>query len=273
MFANKAVFTTYGFKFVVFLTFIHTVFTWIGMNLFASLGFFTRKSIPQLKLLPLALGYIGYVVLCNVSLNLNSVGFYQIMKIAIAPTVVFLELLLFRKLPSRLILMSVALVCLGVALATVTDTVVIKNSLGLVAGVSATLVTAMYQIWVGSKQKELQANSSQLLQAYTPQAVVMMAVMVPMLEPIGNPAGSWGGRVGGHYVAGVPRGAGVVRGAQFGFDSLSLIPRMWPRDSVSCCWLTWDEPGKIPLTADHEGRGGVLGKHAHSALPTPSDLN
>ena len=36
-------------------------------------------------------------VLNNISLNVNSVGFYQIMKIAITPTVVFLEFAMFKK--------------------------------------------------------------------------------------------------------------------------------------------------------------------------------
>jgi len=49
----------------------------------------------------------------------------------------------------------------------------------------ATAVTALYQIWVGSKQKELEANSSQLLLAYTPQATVLLAILVPIFEPMG----------------------------------------------------------------------------------------
>jgi len=47
------------------------------MACLCSVGFFTPKKIPAQQLLPLAMGYIGYIVLCNLSLNLNSVGFYQ----------------------------------------------------------------------------------------------------------------------------------------------------------------------------------------------------
>ena len=53
------------------------VFTWAGMSCLAAFGFFIPKKIPAHQLLPLAIGYIGYIVLCNLSLNLNSVGFYQ----------------------------------------------------------------------------------------------------------------------------------------------------------------------------------------------------
>lgn len=43
---------------------------------------FERKEVPKLKLLPLAAAYVGYIVLCNLNLNINPVGFYQITKIA-----------------------------------------------------------------------------------------------------------------------------------------------------------------------------------------------
>eukprot|EP00195_Chlamydomonas_chlamydogama_P013701 CAMPEP_0202895290 /NCGR_PEP_ID=MMETSP1392-20130828/4528_1 /ASSEMBLY_ACC=CAM_ASM_000868 /TAXON_ID=225041 /ORGANISM="Chlamydomonas chlamydogama, Strain SAG 11-48b" /LENGTH=280 /DNA_ID=CAMNT_0049580247 /DNA_START=251 /DNA_END=1093 /DNA_ORIENTATION=+ len=155
------------------------------MSLLGTFGFFAPKKIPALKLLPLACGYVGYIVLCNVSLNINSVGFYQIMKIAVAPTVVVLEFLMFGKLPGPLMMLSVVIVCVGITVATVTDTVVVNNMMGIVVGLAATLITATYQIWAGSKQKELQASSSQLLQAYTPQAMLLLGILVPIFEPMG----------------------------------------------------------------------------------------
>lgn len=80
VFANKAVFSTYGFKFTCALTWIHTLFTLVGMRLFLMAGIFQYKKLPQLQLLPLAAAYVGYIVLCNLSLNVNTVGFYQVMK-------------------------------------------------------------------------------------------------------------------------------------------------------------------------------------------------
>eukprot|EP00798_Chlamydomonas_sp_ICE-L_P026841 gene26841-4444_t len=168
VFANKAVFSWYGFKFVFALTWIHTCFTWGGMMIMSKFNFFKPKDIPQIKLSPLAFGFVGYIVLGNLSLNINSVGFYQ-----------------FRKLPSMWAGISVLLVCLGVGVATVTDTVAINNTIGVGVALAATCVTAMYQIWAGTKQKELQANSSQLLLGYTPQAILYLTVLVPMFEPMG----------------------------------------------------------------------------------------
>lgn len=186
VFANKAVFTTYGFKFTCALTWIHTICTLVGMRLFLMAGMFKHKRLPQLQLLPLAAAYVGYIVLCNLSLNVNTVGFYQVMKIAVAPTVMFLDLLLFRVIPPIRVVLAVLVVCAGIGIATVTDDKIISNLFGLAVGMAATVVTAMYQIWAGSKQKELQASSMQLLHQYTPQAALLLGALIPIMEPLGK---------------------------------------------------------------------------------------
>jgi hypothetical protein len=43
-------------------------------------GFFERKTIPWRSLIDLAAVYVGYIVLGNLSIKLNPVGFYQIVK-------------------------------------------------------------------------------------------------------------------------------------------------------------------------------------------------
>lgn len=78
MFANKAVFQTYGFHFTFALTEVHTVFTLLGMLVMARLGVFETKRLPQRALMQLAAAYVGYIVLCNLSLKVNTVGFYQV---------------------------------------------------------------------------------------------------------------------------------------------------------------------------------------------------
>jgi solute carrier family 35 protein E3 len=185
VFANKVVFQTCGFKFTCMLTFIHTLFTLLGMRWFSSFKMYDVKELPRIKVLPLAAAFVAYIVLCNLSLKVNTVGFYQVMKIAVAPTVIMIEAILFGKIPPVTIVASVLVVCLGIAIATVTDSQLITNISGLMVGVAATVTTALYQIWAGSKQKELKASSMQLLHQYTPQAAVMLAVLVPIFEPVG----------------------------------------------------------------------------------------
>ena len=41
------------------------------------------------------------------------------------------------------------------------------------------------QVWIGTKQKELEAGSMQLMHQYTPWATGLLAVLVPVFEPLG----------------------------------------------------------------------------------------
>ena len=43
---------------------------------------FEPKQVQRRQLLSLAAAYVAYIVLCNLNLNINPVGFYQITKIA-----------------------------------------------------------------------------------------------------------------------------------------------------------------------------------------------
>ena len=145
----------------------------------------TLVCIIVLQVLPLSAAYVGYVVLNDVSLKMNTVGLYQISKICIMPVLIAIETAFFNKFSSKQVLAAIALVCLGVALATVTHNAYKTSLNGMVVGVAAILVTAVYQIWAGSKQKELQAGTMQLLHQSTPVAAVMLAVLVPVCEPVG----------------------------------------------------------------------------------------
>ena len=57
----------------------------------------------------------------NLCLRVNTVSFYQITKIAVAPTVMILEAVFYKKMPTVKVIISVVIVCVGIAFATVTD--------------------------------------------------------------------------------------------------------------------------------------------------------
>lgn len=153
-------------------------------------------------MLPLAAAYVGYIVLCNLNLNLNPVGFYQITKIAVAPAVLAIEAVAYGKRASPAVGGAVALVCAGVGLATVTDPQIASNAAGLGAGFGSVAATAMYQIWAGVKQKELGLGSMQLLHQYVPLAAAMLGGLVLLLEPVGLLAPGPGTLLGFHYTPG-----------------------------------------------------------------------
>ena len=46
---------------------------------------FEKKQLAKKAIAPLAGAYVGYIVLNNLNLQINTVGFYQISKIAVAP--------------------------------------------------------------------------------------------------------------------------------------------------------------------------------------------
>ena len=101
------------------------------------------------------------------------------------PVIIAIEALAFGRYPTMKVFAAVVLVCLGIALATATDGIRMPTLAGLSIGLAAVLVTGVYQIWAGSKQKELQVGSMQLLHQFSPMAAIMLAILVPILEPVG----------------------------------------------------------------------------------------
>lgn len=79
----------------------------------------------------------------------------QVMKIAVAPTVLLLELLMFGTVPPPRVAAAVLVVCAGVAVATISDTHMVRNTTGIAVGMAATVMTALYQVrcqtdrWMG----------------------------------------------------------------------------------------------------------------------------
>jgi solute carrier family 35 protein E3 len=61
---------------------------------------------------------------------MNPVGFYQLLKIGITPTVVLIQWIGFSKRPSRKSLIAVSVLLVGVTLATVTDNQVSSDTSG-----------------------------------------------------------------------------------------------------------------------------------------------
>ncbi|WRX07860.1 Sugar phosphate transporter domain - like 3 [Theobroma cacao] len=124
IFMNKWVLKNVGFQFPVFLTVIHYAVSWALM---AILNFFSLFSAsPSSKVAPLSLFTFGVVNsvstgLANVSLKYNSVGFYQMAKIAITPLIVLLEFIWYRKRIAFSKVIALTVVSIGVAVATVTD--------------------------------------------------------------------------------------------------------------------------------------------------------
>eukprot|EP00775_Hariotina_reticulata_P004049 gene4049-4296_t len=183
--ANKVVMTNYKFSFPVCLTFLHSIVTALGMMAMASANFFTVKKLPWTKTAPVACAYASFIVFNNLSIKVNTVGFYQISKIMITPVVVVVEYLAYGKTVSRQKLLAIVLLMFGITIATATDSQVSSNLVGIAVACMAVLSSALYQVWAGSKQKELGVNGNQLLHQVAPIAVLVLGCAIPVIEPVG----------------------------------------------------------------------------------------
>jgi solute carrier family 35, member E3 len=180
VFANKFVFAITKFEFTVALTCIHTLTTLGTAQVLYRNGVIHRKPLPTRAVSALAAAFTGYIVLCNVSLLVNTVGFYQLTKIMIAPTILVLNSIADKQLPSFSVTLCVLVVCAGVALATLSDKQVVTNMFGAAVGAVSVVVSAIYGMWIGSMTKQHDATSMQLLDQYLPYAACMMAACVPL---------------------------------------------------------------------------------------------
>lgn len=72
VFANKLVMSEYGFKFPVALTWLHSIFTAVGMSVMCSAGMFEKKVVALHKVIPVAVVYVGFIVFNNLSLKVGA---------------------------------------------------------------------------------------------------------------------------------------------------------------------------------------------------------
>jgi len=188
---NKLVMEQYGFRFATTLTLIHFLATYVLLLLCVGLRVFERKRLPLQPVAKLAAGSMGFVVLTNLSLQYNSVGFYQVMKVMTTPTVVVIEALFFAKFLEGPLKLALVPVCAGVVFTAATDFRL--NMIGTLFAVAGVLVTSCYQIGAGSLQKSLDCSALQL-QLYTaPLSALFILPFVPLFDnwSVGSATSIW----------------------------------------------------------------------------------
>lgn len=177
---NKLTMDKYGFKFATTLTCFHLICTFLLLLLTARLGVFEIKRLPVRDVAKLAAGTMGFITFTNLSLQYNSVGFYQVMKVMTTPTVVLIEALLYQKYLENTLKLSLLPVCLGVIITTVTDFRL--NVVGTGYAIAGVIVTSFYQIWAGSLQRSLDCNALQLQTYVAPLAALFIMPLVPIFD-------------------------------------------------------------------------------------------
>ena len=177
---NKFVMDKYGFKFATTLTCFHLCCTFLLLFFASRFGVFEIKKLPIKDVSKLAAGTMGFITLTNLSLQHNSVGFYQVMKVMTTPTIVIIESLLYQKYLETQLKISLLPVCIGVIITSVTDFRL--NLVGSLYAIAGVIVTSFYQIWSGTLQNSLDCNALQLQSYVAPLAACFIVPFIPLLD-------------------------------------------------------------------------------------------
>lgn len=123
----------------------------------------------------------GLAIVCsNTNLQYNSIGLYQMSKLAVIPVMVTVETVLgWREVPSIQIAVSLVVVMVGVGMATVHDITV--TLIGLFWASAAVLSIASIQILSG-RQKQQSLSPLQLLHVSTGPTAILLLLVTPYTD-------------------------------------------------------------------------------------------
>ncbi|KAJ8437278.1 hypothetical protein Cgig2_010103 [Carnegiea gigantea] len=218
---NKALISSLGFNFATTLTSWHLLVTFCSLHVALKLKLFEHKPFERRAVLGFGILNGISIGLLNLSLGFNSVGFYQLLelvrakiqsrgrtgfvlgqviaaharedldkliallnmtKLAIIPCTVFLETVFLNKKFSRSVQGSLAVLLVGVGIATVTDLQL--NALGSFLSFLAVVTTCIAQIMTNTIQKKFKVSSTQLLYQSSPYQATTLLIFGPFLDKL-----------------------------------------------------------------------------------------
>ncbi|MQL92709.1 hypothetical protein Taro_025329 [Colocasia esculenta] len=180
--ANKQLMSPagYAFSFATTLTGLHFAVTALVGFVSNATGYSASKHVPLWELLWFSIVANTSITGMNLSLMLNSVGFYQISKLSMIPVVCVLEWLMHGKHYSREVKIAVVVVVVGVGVCTVTDVKV--NAKGFICACVAVISTSLQQISIGSLQKKYSIGSFELLSKTAPIQALSLIFFGPLID-------------------------------------------------------------------------------------------
>ncbi|XP_050246369.1 nucleotide-sugar uncharacterized transporter 2 [Quercus robur] len=191
--ANKLVMGKVGFNFPILLTLIHYTTAWLLLAIFRALSILPisppSKTTPFSSLFSLGAVMAFASGLANTSLKHNSVGFYQMSKIAVTPTIVIAEFILFSKTISSKKVLALAVVSVGVAIATVTD--LEFNLFGALVAIAWIIPSAINKILWSRLQQQGNWTALALMWKTTPVTIFFLLALMPWLDPPGILSFKW----------------------------------------------------------------------------------
>jgi len=179
--ANKHAFGCFPFPGA--LTAVHYLLSWAGVEALLKAGAFERKPIDSSHrhiFVPLIIAWSLGNTLSNVSLEKNSVGFYQMMKILVTPAVVAVDWFAYGKVVGCASAIALALTCAGVGVATVNDLAL--NARGAAFAVVAVTLSTTQKILNSHMQQRCHISTLQLLHQSLPWMSLLSIIVVPLLD-------------------------------------------------------------------------------------------
>jgi solute carrier family 35, member E3 len=162
------------------LTAIQMLFTWLGLVICLKMNTFVHKTVPIKNVLMLAISFCAFVVFTNLSLEYNTIGTYQLFKVLTTPVVVLISWQFYRTSYSKLVILTLFPVVIGVCTHSVND---LKLTLmGTIIASIGVLSASLYQVWVSERLKELEMNSQQLLYYQAPLSAVLLLPLIFIME-------------------------------------------------------------------------------------------
>ncbi|KAI3523404.1 hypothetical protein L1887_01495 [Cichorium endivia] len=177
---NKALMSNLGFPFATTLTSWHLMVTYCTLHVANRLNFFENKKIDTKTVILFGILNGVSIGFLNLSLGFNSIGFYQMTKLAIIPFTVLLETLFLKKQFSQKIKLSLLVLLVGVGIASVTDLQL--NFVGTVVSLLAIATTCVGQILTNTIQQRLKVSSTQLLYQSSPFQAAILFLTGPLVD-------------------------------------------------------------------------------------------
>jgi len=180
IFLNKLIFSIYNWNFATSLTTLHFFVNYLVCEIIFCLGYAKRKWLPLKEAVPMGATWCGSIVFANFSLLANATGYYQAMKLLLAPLLVLWQYMWFGIVTDPRERNSLIPLIIGVALITVND--ISPSSIGTIWAVLQLLCAAAVQTWAKTKQKAHNMDATQMLHNNSFVCFAIMAPIAPIVD-------------------------------------------------------------------------------------------
>ena len=181
---NKWLVAQHRFDHIIFLTSCQMAFTAAGMRVMLRCGVFAHKACERRTVVRVAGASLLAMAFMNLNLKQNSVGFFQMTKLACIPCTLATQYLAGDRFPDGATLATLVPLVGGLYVAEVHDHTV--TPLGTLYGAVAVVATVLAQRATASSQRRLRVDSNQLLYHTSPLIALAMLAASPLCDDVAH---------------------------------------------------------------------------------------